>query len=370
MGRTCKVEGCNVREGQGKKLFRFPKDPERRAVWVSRTGRRFWQPKASSCVCEDHFDITQWETVREDGSKVLRHCAIPLPVENNENICLITHDHGYAVSACQRHPFRDLTTQVNRLPHDHGYASIQSSKSILVAESQVIARPSNIAVESIPHHVVNQDLTSSLSHNISVMFNVMDYSKEIDHESSSGFSTVNCNSDDLEPLSILADVCAASEPILSIKKSKSSMIQELHDQLKKQKEEIEVLQHNNKLLNIITQKVTKKFNTLKSTYNKCRLRFLREQSKAKFPLILKSRLRADQIEALRRKSNRGFKWSSESIKDALMFKTMWGTTSFTNFVNYLPIFPSARTLQRAVEHIQFESGILDEVFNMLKPALD
>ncbi|KMQ89921.1 vam6 vps39-like protein [Lasius niger] len=47
----------------------------------------------------------------------------------------------------------------------------------------------------------------------------------------------------------------------------------------------------------------------------------------------------------------------------------WGTTSYSDFVNYLPIFPSVRTLQRAVEHIQFESGILDEVFDMLKHAV-
>lgn len=94
-----------------------------------------------------------------------------------------------------------------------------------------------------------------------------------------------------------------------------------------------------------------------------------EESKAKTTLALKSRLRADQIASLEKKSSRGLKWSSETIKDALVFKMKWGATSYSDFINYLPIFPSVRTLQRSVEHIQFESGILDEVFDMLKQAV-
>lgn len=94
-----------------------------------------------------------------------------------------------------------------------------------------------------------------------------------------------------------------------------------------------------------------------------------EQSKTKLTLSLKSRLRADQIASLERKSNRGLKWTLKTIKDALEFKMKWGTTGYSNFVNYLPIFPSVRTLQKTVEHIQFESGILHEVFDILKQTI-
>jgi len=51
------MKGCNVQEGQGKKFFRFPKDPERRSIWVLQTGRKFWQPTASSCICEVNIFI-------------------------------------------------------------------------------------------------------------------------------------------------------------------------------------------------------------------------------------------------------------------------------------------------------------------------
>ncbi|XP_025268115.1 uncharacterized protein LOC105251607 isoform X2 [Camponotus floridanus] len=304
----------------------------------SETGRKFWLPGTSSCICEDHFDASQWETVRVDGSRKLRRFAIPLRAENNKNVSkfVTMHDHKYTVDASQRLPFQDLTTQMNS-SHDNNYISIQCvpSRSIQVAGSPVITRTNNITIENM-----HQD-----------------------------------SSDNPDPLSILADICAVSEPVDILPATASSAsikkIQELQDQLKKQKEEIETLQHVNELLNIVAQKVTEKFHTIKSTYDKCRIRLWRlEQSKIKSTLTLTSRLRADQIASLRRQSNRGLKWSSETIKDALVFKMKWGTTNFSDFINYLPIFPSVRTLQRTIEHIKFESGILDEVFDMLKYAVE
>lgn len=133
--------------------------------------------------------------------------------------------------------------------------------------------------------------------------------------------------------------------------------------MEKQEKKIKALQHDNKRLNTIAEKAIKQFYTVKSAYNKCRFKLWRlEQSKPK-SFTLTSRLRADQIASLERRSSRGLKWSPETIKDALMFKMKWGTTGFSDFVNYLPIFPSVRTLQRTIEHIQFKNGVLDEIFD-------
>ncbi|XP_025268128.1 uncharacterized protein LOC112639168 isoform X2 [Camponotus floridanus] len=107
----------------------------------SETGRKFWLPGTSSCICEDHFDASQWETVRVDGSRKLRRFAIPLRAENNKNVSkfVTMHDHKYTVDASQRLPFQDLTTQMNS-SHDNNYISIQCvpSRSIQVAGSPVI----------------------------------------------------------------------------------------------------------------------------------------------------------------------------------------------------------------------------------------
>ncbi|XP_077278932.1 uncharacterized protein LOC143906611 [Temnothorax americanus] len=370
MVRTCVVKGCNVRVGQGKQLFCFPKNPERRSVWMSRIGQTLWYPGVSSYICENHFDASQWEKVRADGSRVLRSSAIPLAIENNENISLTMHDHRYVIDVHQRHPFRDLTTQLNRLPHDHGCTSIQyePSESIQVTESQVIAKTNNIVIEGVPYQDKNQELSFTSFHDLSVM----DFPKEISHELSAP-CIADHSTDDFNRLTILADICAASEPIHippSTASPSSIIIKELQDQLKKQEEEIKTLQHNNKRLTTIGKQITKKFHTVKSIYEKYKCRLWRLEQKNAKSLDLTSRLRADQIASLKRQSIRGrFNWSPETVKDALVFKMKWGTTNFCDFVNYLPIFPSVRTLQRTVEHIWFESGILDEVFDMLKCAV-
>lgn len=48
------------------------------------------------------------------------------------------------------------------------------------------------------------------------------------------------------------------------------------------------------------------------------------------------------------------------------FKMKWATQSYADFIKHLPIYPCVRTLQRNVYHLKFNSGILLEVFNVLK----
>jgi len=295
---------------------------------------------------------------------------MPLPVENSENISFTMHDHGYTVNTSRRHPFQDLTVQMNCISGDHNYVSVQLKPQ--TAESQVIVKTNNIAAESVPHQDVEDlSLTSCFSHDINS-------SKETSHELPSVSVVLDYNNNDLDSLSVLTNTCAASESVQispsiansRIEELQDTKIQKLQDKLKKQKEEIKTLQDKNKLLNTIIQKKTRKMYAVKSNYNKCRLKLWRsEQSKTKLTLFLKSRLRADQIASLERKSSRGLKWTLKTIKDALEFKMKWGTTGYSDFVNYLPIFPSVRTLQRTVEHIQFESGILHEIFDMLKQTI-
>lgn len=52
MVRMCKMKGCKVRQGDGKLLFSFPKDPVMREKWISRTERTQWNPTSTSCICE------------------------------------------------------------------------------------------------------------------------------------------------------------------------------------------------------------------------------------------------------------------------------------------------------------------------------
>jgi len=77
-----------------------------------------------------------------------------------------------------------------------------------------------------------------------------------------------------------------------------------------------------------------------------------------------SSFRQDQITAMLRKSTRGMKSEPETLKDALVLKMKCGTDGYDEVRKILP-FPRARALQSQVHHIKFESGISEEVFQMI-----
>lgn len=82
--------------------------------------------------------------------------------------------------------------------------------------------------------------------------------------------------------------------------------------------------------------------------------------------LFAEKLRQDQLKALYSKTTRGRKWRIQTITDGLIYKMKWGTQDYSDFVKKYPIFPSVRTLQEAVEHMKFESGILEEVFDVIQ----
>ena len=57
MGKACCAVGCTNRftKGSGVSFYRFPKDPARRALWISAVGRKNWAPNAYSWICSVHF---------------------------------------------------------------------------------------------------------------------------------------------------------------------------------------------------------------------------------------------------------------------------------------------------------------------------
>lgn len=76
----------------------------------------------------------------------------------------------------------------------------------------------------------------------------------------------------------------------------------------------------------------------------------------------------DQREALllKRKSTRGLKWNSETIQEGLIYKMKCGTQAYSDLVKQYPLFPSVRCLQKYVQFIVFDSGILNQIFDLLE----
>jgi hypothetical protein len=52
----CVAVNCSNRHETGFKLYRFPRDAQRRAVWASKVKRENWKPTDSSYLCEVRND--------------------------------------------------------------------------------------------------------------------------------------------------------------------------------------------------------------------------------------------------------------------------------------------------------------------------
>ncbi|XP_019736608.1 uncharacterized protein LOC109522457 isoform X1 [Hippocampus comes] len=57
MVHTCVVAGCRNRRtpGTGLSFYRFPRDPERKQLWIAAVNRQGWAPNDGSRLCSTHF---------------------------------------------------------------------------------------------------------------------------------------------------------------------------------------------------------------------------------------------------------------------------------------------------------------------------
>lgn len=76
-------------------------------------------------------------------------------------------------------------------------------------------------------------------------------------------------------------------------------------------------------------------------------------------------LSESQVTRLQRKSSRGMKWDIDAIREGLILRVKCGSSGYHEFVSRCPLYPSLRSLQQAVQCIRFDSGMLEDVFNML-----
>ncbi|KAM3619938.1 uncharacterized protein V6R79_016033 [Siganus canaliculatus] len=74
----------------------------------------------------------------------------------------------------------------------------------------------------------------------------------------------------------------------------------------------------------------------------------------------------DQIRALGQLKKRGIRWGKETIKKAIQIRFTAGTTGYKTLQQMQIPLPNIRTLQRRMQHVKLEPGVLGEVFQMLK----
>ncbi|KAM8839806.1 uncharacterized protein ACB058_016034 [Synchiropus picturatus] len=81
----CSAPNCSNSTSIGKQLFRFPKDPLRKKKWVVNC-RRDFEPTPHSRLCQDHFELSQFEEIARSpaGGKKLKPNAIPTLFNHGE----------------------------------------------------------------------------------------------------------------------------------------------------------------------------------------------------------------------------------------------------------------------------------------------
>jgi hypothetical protein len=120
-------------------------------------------------------------------------------------------------------------------------------------------------------------------------------------------------------------------------------------------------------------RLTKQYSSLNRMYTalKCKysgvLRKIRQNTKSKgvFDSTLGKFLNPDQRSALSKRSTRGTKWSTSTVKNGLKLHFSCGPTGYKELLSQGYPLPSHRTLLRSMQHVKFDSGILGEVFHYL-----
>ncbi|TGZ48982.1 hypothetical protein DBV15_12072 [Temnothorax longispinosus] len=97
----CCAKHCKNRSENGFRMFRFPKDKQRKQVWLEKCGKSI---APTSRLCERHFDDSQFENHREDKWRKLKPNAVPT-IFNDEN-STITFNNQLAVG--QQTPHENL----------------------------------------------------------------------------------------------------------------------------------------------------------------------------------------------------------------------------------------------------------------------
>lgn len=66
----------------------------------------------------------------------------------------------------------------------------------------------------------------------------------------------------------------------------------------------------------------------------------------------------------------GITWHKDLIREGLILKMQCGSTGYSSVVRRIPLLPSLRLLQQAVQFVKFNSGIFAEIFDLLEVAIE
>ncbi|XP_039303296.1 uncharacterized protein LOC120357257 [Solenopsis invicta] len=281
--------------------------------------------------------------------------GITEPSESSNNISLSHPDYSFlndSIPIEVTQPF--LFCPVNKsdiIKHDESFIQSNLTENV------------NTQTNIFEYNNVNTQTITFERHNISTQTNIFEYNNVSTQTNTFEHHNISTQTDTFD-ISIQTNKFEYNN--ISVDNF-VTIVEALKKEIAKKQKRIESLEKQHNIIKKTSNKVYKMYSDIKHKYAAHYKQVKRlKENKNKIYGILDKKLHPDQIEALNRKSNNGLKWSFVTIKDALVFKMKWGTQGYINFVKRLPIYPSIRTLQRQLFHLKFNSGILLEVFDMMK----
>lgn len=167
----------------------------------------------------------------------------------------------------------------------------------------------------------------------------------------------------LEPSELLSGTSSSEDPSSILEKLTKKERLILYGKLLKKKKLL-LRRYKNKLKYAST-----KIKTLEK-----KIKAIEERTTSEEAKILHKLFKKDQITALKKKSRnvstKFMRWSNETVMKGLQLKFQCGNSGYEELLKQNFPFPSVRTLQRRLQNLKFDCGILDEVFHFMKIKVD
>lgn len=369
----CCVPGCNNSHKKNVRMFSFPTEELRRSLWEKNVNREEGWKCKSSRICKQHFSE---EFIIKSGDNIyLQKNAVPTifpktptPIKFKfEDINLVTSKEVPCSS--QSNPSQPVVHQI-RPNNQHNFSDYIKQNMDLYFNTQTVSddEKNNNTDTFNPDEFFTVDVDLKCDEEkrkldeLSLSFD----SLKLDFKKSklADLSQTSVSSNAVSEKSVSSH--AKTESSISISDLSSITTigtkEELIATVKKLK--LKLREYKRKLKKIMTRNT----NTMKK-YKAAVKRFSRAEKKKKeishSDVILKKVFNENQIEALRRKTTRGMEWSNESIELGLKLKFSCGSTGYDLLINNNLPFPSISTLNRRLENLKFDTGILHEVMEFL-----
>ncbi|KAM7283767.1 hypothetical protein ISCGN_000872 [Ixodes scapularis] len=332
MGRCCALK-CRNRASRGIRLFKLPKSPRRRKLWLSGIKRGAgWKPPDRTYLCEDHFEPSQFQTRCSDGWRRLKATAVPSLFLHSESQQPAARTPGVALQG-------GLLTQP--LPTTSGACFVS-----------IFQGPAYPRVAIPPH-----SLPQVTSDNQRCQASVAPCGTLVSAASTSWLAAAKTPGAALhgglltQPLPTTSGACFVSifqgpaYPRVAI--PSHSLPQVTSDN---QRDQASVAARGTLVSAASTRWMSRKTKQLENENRRLvRQAALQKTREATFRSHLHKFFTADQLAALSRSSNRGSKWSNETVKKSLQMRFACGSLGYDLLLEGSFPLPSSRTLGRRLE---------------------